>query len=114
MLLLIYLIYEKIRKYLSTESTIALMKSLVLCNSLLINSKDKLYYRLNRVIKSYIRIHFNSKRCDKISITNKLVELNYFLSNNICIFKILSITHKTIIMRKPKYINNLSYSKLFY
>ena len=89
----------QIRKYLITASTIALVKSLVLsrlqyCNSLLINSKLKLFYGLNIVIKSSIRLIFNIKRCDQISITKKLVELNWFLMDNMCKFKILSITHK--------------------
>ena len=103
---------RKIRKYLITASTIALVKSLVLsrlqyCNSLLINSKLKLCYGLNRVIKSSIRLIFNIKRCDQISITKKVVELNWFLMDNMCKFKILSITHKTIILRKLKYLNKL-------
>ena len=92
---------RKIRKYLSTESTIALVQSLVLsrlqyCNSLLINSKLKLFYGLNRVIKSSTRLIFNIKRCDQISITTKLGDLNWFLMDNMCKFKILSITHKLL------------------
>ena len=103
---------RKIRKYLSTESTIALVQSLVLsrlqyCNSLLINSKLKLFYGLNRVIKSSTRLIFNIKRCDQISITKKLGDLNWFLMDNMCKFKILSITHKTIILKKPIYLNKL-------
>ena len=103
---------RKIRKYLSTESTIALVQSLVLsrlqyCNSLLINSKLKLCYGLNRVIKSSTRLIFNIKRCDQISITKKLGDLNWFLMDNMCKFKILSITHKTIILKKPIYLNKL-------
>ena len=35
----------------------------------------------------------------------KIGELNWFLSENICKFKILSITHKTVIMRRPTYLN---------
>ena len=76
-------------------------------SSLLIDSKLKLYYLLNRVIKSTIRLIFNIKRCDQISITKKLVELNLFLYDNMYTFKILSITHKTVIMRKSKYLNKL-------
>ena len=46
-----------IRNYLSTESSIALVQSrLQYCNSLLINAKLKLYYRLHRVIKLSIRL----------------------------------------------------------
>ena len=66
-----------IRKYLSTASTIALVKSIVLsrlqyCNSLLINSKLKLFYGLNRLIKSSIKLIFNIERCDQISITQQI------------------------------------------
>ena len=32
--------------------------------------------------------------------------------DNMCKFKILSINHKTIILRKPKYLNKLIYEKL--
>ena len=68
---------RQIGKYLSgTASTIMLVQYFVLhrskyFNSLLINSKLKLFYGLNRVIKSSIRLILNIKRCDQISITKK-------------------------------------------
>ena len=42
-----------------------------------------------------------------MSITKKLGDLNWFIMDNMCKFKILSITHKTIILRKPIYLNKL-------
>ena len=40
-------------------------------------------------------------------IQQKLGESNWFLMENMCKFQILSITHKTIILRKPNYLNKL-------
>ena len=42
-----------------------------------------------------------------ISIIQKIGDLNWFIMDNMCKFKILSLTHKTIILRKLIYLNKL-------
>ena len=55
---------------------------------------------------THIRLLFNIKRYH-ISITKKVGDLNWLFMDNMYTIKILSITHKTIILSKPIYLNKL-------
>ena len=100
----------KARSKLTFNLTKSLLHSLVFsrlryCNSLLINIPQKLMTKVDSIQRRTVRILFKLK-CNDITISmhSIMATLGWLTFRNLCKFRLLCITHKSIYMGVPSYL----------
>ena len=96
---------RKIRKYLTKHITIILIKSLALsyldyCSSIY----HGLTYNIHRIIRRSVRLIFRQRNIDHSSVTKRMQEVGILDIQKRSRYRILSIIHKVLHKKRPRYL----------
>ena len=100
---------RKIRKYLTKHITIILIKSLALshldyCSSIYHVLTHKATRNIHRIIRRSVRLIFRQRNTDHSSVTKRMQEVGILDIQKRSRYRILSIIHKVLHKKRPRYL----------